>query len=752
MLKCEISVDRIFFPKNTEYVAANSFAIFSARVISIIAGEYSSNLIKVKGKVNKAIKRGTSLVVSLNLTDTHPVYGNTYEIVGVESSADFNDVDDQKAFLSTIVSENTADEIIKAIPNIIEILSRNDVNALKKVKGIGDIKAVKLIEKYNEIKDYEKAISALSSFGLSNNIISRIVDYYGDNEIAVNAVLSNPYNLTKINGVGFRTADIIARKINLPDYKSKRIDGFVYYTLETEGEKGKSYLQYRELLQKIKKSVETITEDELAAHLDALEAQKEIIRIGDSNKICLMKYYNMENRIAAELKRLYDNCRVIINDNSIVDSVIKQIEHERNIELTEKQKAAIMLSARYGVVAVTGLAGTGKTTSAYGICLLHKNKKILSIALSGKASVRISEITGIEPSTIHKALGYGNGKYQYNKNNPLDVDVVIVDESTMINGDLFLALLEAIPTGAKIIMYGDVQQLTPIGNCNVFSDILKSNAFPCVRLTEPHRQALKGGIIPVSLQIANQQQLFNMNYSGTRVYGEPGDMEITIFKTPEKMMDCIADTFKREYKKNPNILEVQILTPTKTHGSISCYSINNVVQNIYNPGHEDEFFEVTIEDKKSGEKKYRIKTGDKVINTKNNYNTYNIDGVKTPIFNGNIGIVTSIEASSCIVDFVGIGKVVIEEETAKNLELAYAISVHKSQGSGFDNVIVAIDNSSYVLNNVELLYTAITRAKKFCSLIAINKAIRFAIKTKETSVKQTLLKDFLVKNGGALYL
>jgi len=752
MLKCEISVDRIFFPKNTEYVAANSFAIFSARVISIIAGEYSSNLIKVKGKVNKAIKRGTSLVVSLNLTDTHPVYGNTYEIVGVESSADFNDVDDQKAFLSTIVSENTADEIIKAIPNIIEILSRNDVNALKKVKGIGDIKAVKLIEKYNEIKDYEKAISALSSFGLSNNIISRIVDYYGDNEIAVNAVLSNPYNLTKINGVGFRTADIIARKINLPDYKSKRIDGFVYYTLETEGEKGKSYLQYRELLQKIKKSVETITEDELAAHLDALEAQKEIIRIGDSNKICLMKYYNMENRIAAELKRLYDNCRVIINDNSIVDSVIKQIEHERNIELTEKQKAAIMLSARYGVVAVTGLAGTGKTTSAYGICLLHKNKKILSIALSGKASVRISEITGIEPSTIHKALGYGNGKYQYNKNNPLDVDVVIVDESTMINGDLFLALLEAIPTGAKIIMYGDVQQLTPIGNCNVFSDILKSNAFPCVRLTEPHRQALKGGIIPVSLQIANQQQLFNMNYSGTRVYGEPGDMEITIFKTPEKMMDCIADTFKREYKKNPNILEVQILTPTKTHGSISCYSINNVVQNIYNPGHEDEFFEVTIEDKKSGEKKYRIKTGDKVINTKNNYNTYNIDGVKTPIFNGNIGIVTSIEASSCIVDFVGIGKVVIEEETAKNLELAYAISVHKSQGSGFDNVIVAIDNSSYVLNNVELLYTAIRRAKKFCSLIAINKAIRFAIKTKETSVKQTLLKDFLVKNGGALYL
>ena len=752
MLKCEVSVDKIFFPKNVEYVNSNMFTIFSARVISVLVGEYSSNIIKLKGKVNKIIKQGTTLVVKAILADSHPIYGNTYEIAEVETTVDFNDVSDQKTFLSTIVSENTVDEILKTIPNIIEVLNNKDINTLKNVKGIGEIKAIRLIEKYNEIKDYEKAISALSSFGLSNNIISKIVDFYGNNDVAVNAVLSNPYNLTKINGVGFKTADDIARKIKLAGYETKRIEGFICYTLETEGEKGKSYLQYRDLFQKIRKSIEGITEDNFLAHIDALEKRKEIIRHGDGNKISLTKYYDMEAKIAAELIRIYNNCKIKIEDQKAIDSVIHQIEAEKGIELTEKQKDAILLSAKYGVVAITGLAGTGKTTSAYGICLLHRDKKIISIALSGKASVRISETTGIEPSTIHKILKYNSGKYFYNKNNPLDVDVVIVDESTMINGDLFLALLEAIPSGAKLIMYGDIQQLTPIGNCNVFADILKSNVFPCVRLTEPHRQALKGGIIPVSLQIANQQQLFNSSYSGTRIYGELEDMEITIFKTPERMIECITNTFKREYEKNPNILEVQVLTPTKVHGNISCYSINNLIQNIYNPENNDNYFEVTVEEKKNSVKKYKIKIGDKVINTRNNYNTYSVDGVKTPIFNGNIGIVTAIESSSCIVDFVGIGKVVIEEEDTKNLELAYAISVHKSQGSGFDNVIIAIDNGSYVLNNVELLYTAITRAKKFCSLIALNQSIRLAIKTKETAVKQTLLKDFLIKSGGALYL
>lgn len=752
MLKCEISVEKIFYPKNAEYVNSNTFTIFSARVIAVLVGEYSSTTIKLKGKINKIIKNGTAAIVKVTLADSHPTFGDTYEIYEVESSVDFNDKTDQKAFLSTIVSENTADEILKTIPNILEILNNKDVRTLTNVRGIGEIKAVKLIEKYDEIKNYEKAISSLSSFGLSTSIISKIVDFYGSNETAVDAVLSNPYNLTKINGVGFRKADEIARKIKLPEYDSKRIDGFIYYTLEAEGEKGRSFIQYRELLQELRKLTEDVPEKEFLNHINNLEECGDIIKLGDGNRLSLAKYYHIEAKIATELARIYDACNIKIENQSAIDLVINQIEAEKGIELTEKQKAAILLSAKYGVVAVTGLAGTGKTTSAYGICLLHKDKKIIAIALSGKASVRISETTGIEPSTIHKILRYNSGRYFYNKNNPLNVDVVIVDESTMINGDLFLALLEAIPSGAKIVMYGDIQQLTPIGNCSVFADILRSNMFPCVRLTEPHRQALKGGIIPLSLQIANQQQLFNPSYSGTRIYGELEDMEITIFKTPEKMAECIVDTFRREYEKNPNILEVQILTPTRVHGSISCYAVNNLIQEIFNPENNDEFIEVVVESKKNSVKKYKIKVGDKVINTRNNYNTYNISGVKTPIFNGNIGVVTSIEMTSCVVDFVGIGKVIVEENETKNLELAYAISVHKSQGSGFDTVIIAIDNGSYVLNNVELLYTAITRAKKFCSLIAVNQSIRFAIKTKETAVKQTLLKDFLIKNGGAFYL
>lgn len=752
MLKLEIIIDKIFYPKNSNFVNSNQYTIFTANIISVLIGNYSSTKIKLKGKVNKTIKSGTTLVVKVELVNTHPQFGDEYEIIEVESSLDFDNPDDQKTFLSTIIAESTAEEIIKTVPNITEILRNADVSSLKQIKGIGEIKAIKLIEKYNEVQNYEKAISSLSSFGLSNNIIGKIVDFYGSNETAIEAVMSNPYDLTKISGVGFRTADTIAKKIKLHNYDSKRIDGFIYHTLGTEGELGKSYMHFRELLQKIKKYIEDITENNLLTHLDAIENTGDIIRFGDGSKIALKKYFDLESQISNELIRIYADCHLRFEDEELVNDVIEQIEKEQNISLTDKQKFAISLSAKYGIVAITGLAGTGKTTSAYGICLLHKNKKIISIALSGKASVRIAEITGIEPSTIHKILKYNNGRFYYNKNNPLDVDLVIIDESTMVNGDIFLALLQAIPSGAKVVMYGDVQQLAAIGNCNVFADIIKSNVFPCVRLTEPHRQALKGGIIPVSLQIANQQQLFNHSYSGTIIYGELADMEVNIFQKSDKINEAIVDIFKREYVKNPDIFEVQILTPMKSHGAISCFSINNLIQQIYNPKDDSQFIEVIIEQSKNLIKKYKIKVGDKVINTSNNYNTYNLEGVKTPIFNGNIGIVTDIEKKSCIVDFVGIGKILIEEDSVKNIELAYAITVHKSQGSGFDNAIIAIDGSSYVLNNVELLYTAITRAKEFCSLIATNKAIQFAIKTKEVSKKQTLLKDLLIKNGGAVYL
>ena len=337
----------------------------------------------------------------------------------------------------------------------------------------------------------------------------------------------------------------------------------------------------------------------------------------------------------------------------------------------------------------------------------------------------------------------------FNKENKLAVDIVLIDEATMINGTLFLSLLEAIPTGAKVIIMGDVQQLTPIGNCQVFADILDSNVLPVVKLTKPHRQALMSGIIPTSIKVANQEQIFDNKFEGSAILGELKDMELDISNSKESMADCIIRHFQTEMEKFNDIMEVQVCVPMRLKGELSCYNLNTKIQSLYNPKFNDgNEIEIFLEKKNDEAKKYMIRVGDKVLNTKNNYKCTNTDGDVTPVFNGNIGIVKEIEDNGyCTIDFVGIGEVLFSKGDSKNLELAYACTVHKMQGSGFTSTIVGMDTGSYIMNNSELLYTAITRAKKYCVLVGNNYAITKAIQTKEVKTKQTFLKDMLLENA-----
>lgn len=744
MVKCNIKVNRIFFPKNTSAIFSNSFVIFSATVID--SEDYFEHTIKLKGEVpflnNKDI-----YTVEAELEDSHPVYGDNYRILSFKKLNDNNENIENSAYniLSTFINENLTEKIIEEYPNILNILDTEDIESLTKIKGIGSIKALKIIEKYKETSKYNDAFSSLYRYGLSKNLIIKIVDYYKNPKTAIQIIKENPFVLTEITGIGFKKADEIANKIKIENYEEKRNKGFIIYTLNENGEKGLSFLQTKDLLIAAKKVI-NITENELNKAIKELKDENILITLGDGYKICLKKYYDLEKDICKELIRLYNGYTEnndIIND---VDSVIEDIEKEIGFELAERQKQAIILSTRCSLLAITGLAGTGKTTIAYGICKALKAEKILGIALSGKASVRMAEATGVEPSTIHKALKYKNGKFFYNEKNRLDVDLVLIDEATMINGTLFLSLLKAIPDGATVVMLGDIQQLTPIGNCNVFSDILKSNVLPSVRLTEPHRQALESGIIPFSIQVANQIQIFNSSFKGEKIFGKKNDMKLVVSKENDVILEKIIETFEEVFNKNKNILETQILSPMRIKGTTSCYAINTEIQKLYNPSNNEKTIENIVEYNSKENKKYILKIGDKVINTRNNYNTININGEETPIFNGNIGIIKEIENDCCIIDFIGIGEVVLNREQAQFVELAYAISVHKSQGSGFNDTIVVVDNGSYVLNNTELLYTAITRAKQNCILIGTNKAIRYAIQQKENFNKKTLLKDFIYNN------
>ena len=768
ILKIECTLDRIFYPKYAKKVDSGEFAIFSAIVTKRLEN-CDEDLYSIKLKGNTCtLEYGTTYKVFCKLSESHEIYGDTYELVYISKCIDISSKDKQKEFLKNVLNENLVDKLFDEYDDVIKLLEERDVKSLMKIKGIGNQVALKMIDEYEESKDYSSIYMELGQLGLTHTFIKKLVDFYHSPDTVIDVVRNNPYDLVRVDGVGFKKADEVACKVGIAQYDIRRIKGFLLHHLNEQGEAGKSYLNYQELMKALYDTLGFVPEEVVNATAKQMIDNEDVVVLENGTKIALKRFYDLEKNIMNELLRLQiGRIKVIESDSNEFESelhkdyipksfnignwetIIQRVEEKQGFTFTDEQKSAIKLSLDNHVMALTGLAGAGKTSTANGICSLYDNYNILACALSGKASVRITEATGLPASTIHRALGYQNGQFMFNKDNKLAVDIVLIDEATMINGTLFLSLLEAIPTGAKVIIMGDVQQLTPIGNCQVFADILDSNVLPVVKLTKPHRQALMSGIIPTSIKVANQEQIFGNNFEGNEILGELKDMELDITSSKESMSDTIINHFQTEMAKYNDIMEVQVCVPMRLKGELSCYNLNTKIQNIYNPKFNDsKEIEILLEKKNEDTKKYLIRVGDKVLNTKNNYKCVNVEGDTTPVFNGNIGIVKEIEDNGyCTIDFVGIGEVVFSKTDSKNLELAYACTVHKMQGSGFTSTIVGMDTGSFIMNNSELLYTAITRAKKYCVLVGNNYAISKAIQTKEVKTKQTFLRDMLLENA-----
>lgn len=767
-LKIECTLDRIFYPKYAKKVDSGEFAIFSV-IVKKRLENCDEDLYSIKLKGNTCtLEYGTTYKVFCKLSESHEIYGDTYELVYISKCIDISSKDKQKEFLKNVLNENLVDKLFDEYDDVIKLLEERDIKSLMKIKGIGNQVALKMIDEYEESKDYSSIYMELGQLGLTHTFIKKLVDFYHSPDTVIDVVRNNPYDLVRVDGVGFKKADEVACKVGIGQYDIRRIKGFLLHHLNEQGEAGKSYLNYQELMKALYDTLGFVPEEVVNTTAKQMIDNEDVVVLENGTKIALKRFYDLEKNIMNELLRLQiGRIKVIESDSNELESelhkdyipksfnignwetIIQRVEEEQGFTFTDEQKAAIKLSLDNHVMALTGLAGAGKTSTANGICSLYDNYNILACALSGKASVRITEATGLPASTIHRALGYQNGQFMFNKDNKLAVDIVLIDEATMINGTLFLSLLEAIPTGAKVIIMGDVQQLTPIGNCQVFADILDSNVLPVVKLTKPHRQALMSGIIPTSIKVANQEQIFGNSFEGNEILGELKDMELDITSSKESMSDTIINHFQTEMAKYNNIMEVQVCVPMRLKGELSCYNLNTKIQNIYNPKFNDsKKIEILLEKKNEDTKKYLIRVGDKVLNTKNNYKCVNVEGDTTPVFNGNIGIVKEIEDNGyCTIDFVGIGEVVFSKTDSKNLELAYACTVHKMQGSGFTSTIVGMDTGSFIMNNSELLYTAITRAKKYCVLVGNNYAISKAIQTKEVKTKQTFLRDLLLENA-----
>ena len=767
-LKIECTLDRIFYPKYAKKVDSGEFAIFSV-IVKKRLENCDEDLYSIKLKGNTCtLEYGTTYKVFCKLSESHEIYGDTYELVYISKCIDISSKDKQKEFLKNVLNENLVDKLFDEYDDVIKLLEERDIKSLMKIKGIGNQVALKMIDEYEESKDYSSIYMELGQLGLTHTFIKKLVDFYHSPDTVIDVVRNNPYDLVRVDGVGFKKADEVACKVGIGQYDIRRIKGFLLHHLNEQGEAGKSYLNYQELMKALYDTLGFVPEEVVNTTAKQMIDNEDVVVLENGTKIALKRFYDLEKNIMNELLRLQiGRIKVIESDSNELESelhkdyipksfnignwetIIQRVEEEQGFTFTDEQKAAIKLSLDNHVMALTGLAGAGKTSTANGICSLYDNYNILACALSGKASIRITEATGLPASTIHRALGYQNGQFMFNKDNKLAVDIVLIDEATMINGTLFLSLLEAIPTGAKVIIMGDVQQLTPIGNCQVFADILDSNVLPVVKLTKPHRQALMSGIIPTSIKVANQEQIFGNSFEGNEILGELKDMELDITSSKESMSDTIINHFQTEMAKYNNIMEVQVCVPMRLKGELSCYNLNTKIQNIYNPKFNDsKKIEILLEKKNEDTKKYLIRVGDKVLNTKNNYKCVNVEGDTTPVFNGNIGIVKEIEDNGyCTIDFVGIGEVVFSKTDSKNLELAYACTVHKMQGSGFTSTIVGMDTGSFIMNNSELLYTAITRAKKYCVLVGNNYAISKAIQTKEVKTKQTFLRDLLLENA-----
>jgi exodeoxyribonuclease V alpha subunit len=384
----------------------------------------------------------------------------------------------------------------------------------------------------------------------------------------------------------------------------------------------------------------------------------------EKTKIGLTVYYNLEQNISNDLLRLLNESNQF--EYKSYDLRIKEIEKLQGFDFTEEQLQAIKLVADNQVSIITGYGGTGKSSVVSGVLQILGDCSFAQTALSGRAASRLSEITNEDGYTIHRLLEYNpQFGFQRNKDNPLDYDIIILDEISMVGADLFYRLIQAIKSGSKLIMIGDDGQLESIGLCNIFNDMLESDVIPVARLTKIHRQAAKSAIITESIKVRNHEQLVSHKWVGEEIRGELQDLELNIYNDKILSQKRMIEKFNEIYNKCRNTEDIQIVVPMRTRGEISALTINEIIQNIVNPFGNNE---ISLTYKNKGDEiSYKLREKDKVIVNTNNYKTKNINNENCPVFNGNRGVIESINEyeKRMVVDFEQWGRVVIEKNIGK---------------------------------------------------------------------------------------
>lgn len=711
-------------------------------------GLFVDELVTVKGNMPKPKTGKIVTVKAQEVFDSK--YGKQYDLFYIHSGVDIYDPSpgEKRVFLESLFTEKQINSMYNRFDDPFTILKEEKAEKLVQIKGCGAITAGKWIATFRDNVFKIQILTELDEYNLTMKMVDRLIETYGSPELVVQKVKTNPYVLCdEVEGIGCARADKIALDGGIEFDSPLRIGGFVRYYLKQCGDSGRSYISGDELLGAILDNLGEEVPDE--AITEGLRSVKDMLWVNeDQTQFGLIYYYNLESKIAEQLIRLKNaSPKVKFPDNW--EEKLKELERGQGWEFTKEQREGIKLALDNNITVIQGSAGTGKSTlvSAF-LHILHRNSYV-QCALSGRASSRMAEITGKEGYTIHRLLGFPKGpeefgKFYYHEENKYQCDIFILDEISMVDGSLFLRLLKAIPSGSKLICLGDPGQLEAIGSCNIAFDMVHSDVIPTVTLTKIHRQAAKSAIITESTKVRQGQQLIEKDWAGSEVRGELQDLRIECYSDPSNSYYKVMSAFNKAMSdEHFDILETQIIVPLKYRGDICTYQLNNVVQELYNPSDSSQS-EVEI---RKAEHPYILREGDKVLNTKNNYKT------EPPIYNGNIGYIKKIdlETEEMIIYFIGIGDVVVEKQFWSGIELGYAMTVHKSQGSQMDHVIFGLDQSGYILATRELLYTGLTRAKEKCELIAQNSTLRSAVFREFVSKKTTHLQRCLKEQSKIVF-
>lgn len=587
---------------------------------------------------------------------------------------------------------------------------------LAEVKGISERKAMEIAEQVNAKKDLRQAMIFLQQYGIHVNLAVKIYNSYGNEVYGI--LKENPYRLADdIDGVGFKTADEIAAKVGIRTDSDFRIRSGIIYTLQQAAGEGHTYLPQKELTKRASMLLE-VDPEHIEKHYMNLAMDRKLVmqKDGDMTQIYSSVFYYMEANTAMMLKQLdisYD-----VPDIEI-EAQIRKIEKQTEMELDEHQVEAVKEAVRNGLLIITGGPGTGKTTTINTIIRYFELEgyDIFLAAPTGRAAKRMSETTGFEARTIHRMLELNGGVdggagFERNERNPLETDVIIVDEMSMVDISLMNALLKAVLAGTRLILVGDVNQLPSVGPGSVLKDIIDSNRFHTVKLTKIFRQASTSDIIVNAHKINKGEQVVLDNKS----------MDFFFLKRydADKIINVTLQLIKQKLPKfvDASEYDIQVLTPMRK-GLLGVERLNGILQQYLNPpakGKREKEYHGTI-----------FREGDKVMQIKNNYQLEWEIRTKfglcvdkgTGVFNGDTGIIEEINdfAETMTISFDEGRKVEYSYKLLEELELAYAITIHKSQGSEYPAVVIPLLSGPRMLLNRNLLYTAVTRARKCVTLV-----------------------------------